>query len=166
MLYSNSIFVDTSREDLGIYSEVAELLIGVNEFVGRMNPKKKESFGEECHSVCRAIAMNVKRLKVVDGYMVGAEQTIAPEGTCIAAKLCDHSWLTTPSGTIIDPYPVGILCGTPLLVCTRGKYAKFASGLYIPNNEVTGRVSGKKMYRKSAVLARIFRQTKMATSNG
>lgn len=162
MLLSNSIIVDTPREDLDIYANVASLLIGINEYVGQIDPIKRKGLYYDCHSVCRAIAIIVMHLKVADGYIVGAEQSVTPEGIHFTPKYCDHSWLTTPSGTIIDPYPagVGVLCGTPLLINKNGRNSRFIAGLYVADARVTSRIAGREMHRKSSVLAQIIRQAK------
>lgn len=52
-----------------------------------------------CHVLVRALA-NVLGLQYVDGYF---------------SSRYDHSWLLTPSGHIIDPYPVAIW-GGPFMI--------------------------------------------------
>lgn len=75
-----------------------------------------------CHILARAVG-RVFGLKCVDGFFHPTFQ---------------HSWLVTPSGNVIDVYPVGIL-GGPILadrihVCRRPDEgaAGHCYGLYIP----------------------------------
>ncbi len=72
-----------------------------------------------CHMLARAIG-RVFSLKVVDGFFTSN---------------CEHSWLLTPEGHIIDVYPVAVL-GGPILVDSgfgsplKGFYLKAKRGEY------------------------------------
>ena len=78
-----------------------------------------------CHSICRALAIIIPQLKVVDGLFLGLSQKKSSK-----AVRANHSWLLTPDRAIIDPYPVGIISMSPLLVPTKGKYSSFYSGFF------------------------------------
>lgn len=76
----------------------------VTEFLGKL---PMDVLGENheltCHDVCRILAATGVKAHVVDGYFRPGFL---------------HSWLVTPSGAIIDPYPPFIGSG-PLLIQTR-----------------------------------------------
>jgi hypothetical protein len=73
-------------------------------------------FEISCHNLCRALA-KIHNLEVVDGYFTA--------GFC-------HSWLTTDSGAIIDPYPPLIVCG-PIMIPKRKKpYPTPWKNIYLP----------------------------------
>ena len=157
MFFSNAVWEDTSKEDRHTCADVTELVMPVNEYAKKFF-KRPDSIDFECHSVCRAIATLLNTVKVVDGHLLGITQKEDEASFHFSLKFCDHSWLVTKSGTIIDPYPMGILCGTPLLICTRGKYASCAAGHYVKDFEVTQRISTSRIYRKSVVLAEFIRE--------
>ncbi len=86
----------------------------------------------ECHTICRALAKKVPTLLVEDGKYFGLRRA----GETQEGQFADHSWLVTPDGAIIDPYPVGFLTPNPVLVVTRGIYQPYGSGLYVPDKRV------------------------------
>ena len=159
MFFSKSIMRGTSRGDRKLYANVIEIVGPLGEYA-RKNPARK-NLDFECHSVCRAIAMVMPLLKVVDGQYLGAESK-ACEGGFFKAKLftCEHSWLITPSGSIIDPYPVAIFSAVPILILNRGEYRHYGGGHYVENFSITRKISDRKMYRKSFVLARMLKEIK------
>lgn len=62
-----------------------------------------------CHILARAVRSQFKNLKVKDGFF---------------NRFCEHSWLVTPSGNIIDVYPVAIYGGPILLDCSAASPVK------------------------------------------
>lgn len=79
-----------------------------------------------CHILARAVAM-VFGLKCVDGFF---------------HPTFSHSWLVTPSGNIVDVYPVGIVGGPIFLDRIHQardpdcylKHGRPAIGLYVPRS--------------------------------
>ena len=55
--------------------------------------------GITCHKLCQLVQESVEELLIIRGHYV----------------IVEHSWLLTPSGNIIDPYPPGVYPG-PILV--------------------------------------------------
>lgn len=116
----------------------------------------------ECHSICHGIGLVARKLKVIDGDFLGLRK-VPREDLFIDSHLheltvCSHSWLETPDGAIIDPYPVGFLTFMPVLVASRGEYEPYGKGLYSPNPEVTRRIYTAAMHRKSKVFAGLIRR--------
>lgn len=138
------------REGQTIY-EVAKVIIAISEWNSDpAHAKKKLNF--ECHSICMVLAKFIPNLTVVHGCYCGARQRWR-KGKLVDWKLetIDHTWLRTSRGNIIDPHPVAIIAGKPLVVIGRGKDAPFGSGLY-----VRGRIA-RKRYDNRKVRGRIRR---------
>ena len=81
-----------------------------------------------CHVLARAVA-KVFSLQYVDGYFY---------------RRYDHSWIETPSGNIIDIYPVAII-GGPIMM--DGNNGMIAQQLYSPDS--TRKISRGKFGRNS-----------------
>lgn len=62
--------------------------------------RDKDPIVLSCHILTRAVTVAFEELRVQDGYYAGS---------------CEHSWLLTQHGDIIDVYPVGTL-GGPIMV--------------------------------------------------
>ena len=136
------------QADLDVFTEVFNIgnLVWAYE---RAHPKKKPIY--RCHSVCRALVEVLPSLKVVDGHYLGAKH-ILKKGRVDRLKFLyyPHSWLVTPTGSIIDPYPVA--CFTqPILVVTRGRSSPCGKGLYIPNPDLTKQFMRPKVIEETAV---------------
>ena len=82
----------------------------------------------DCHSIVRGIAGHVQKLDVQSGYYYGVE--VGPDEGVVTTMKMDHSWLRTPDGAIIDPYPGGFFTHQPILVPTKGHLAPFGGNLY------------------------------------
>src|SRR3989338_7413313 len=109
--------------DKKLFVEVIRLGNIVQDFKkGLPNSEIKALPSFECHSICRAVASKVTKLKVVDGKYVGVRQRRnRKKKTCrLYLRYATHSWLVTPSGSIIDPYPVGFLTPNPVLMVGKG----------------------------------------------
>jgi hypothetical protein len=124
----------------------------------------RRRFGLECHSVCRALALIVPELKVVDGWHFGLEKHDGTSGRFrpgekLRHTACPHSWLETPDETIIDPHPIGYLSAGPVIVVTRGVYASFAANFYSADNIVTESKVKTGTIRRSRLLANLMRES-------
>lgn len=93
-----------------------------------------------CHSLTRFISIVFKELKVVDGTLVGLEIDLDANRANI--KRTNHSWLETPDGNIIDPYPQGIISTT--------------SALLIPTSGTCYCVHGGNLYQKELTIEGAF----------
>lgn len=68
----------------------------------------------ECHSISRLMSLVFKELTLVDGILIGLD--LLPEENKVTVVHTHHSWLRTPDGAIIDPYPMGIISPTSALL--------------------------------------------------
>ena len=86
------------QEDIALLAEVETQLVLI----------KNENDSETCHTVAEKIAAAKPQLKAVHGYLL-LRDSIGTNHTWT------HSWLKTPSGNIIDPYPWATVGGPVLL---------------------------------------------------
>ncbi len=82
-------------------------------------PKEKMPFGN-CHVISIAVSRIEPELKVEHGYLLGLSREA--DGTMMLQPK-QHSWLVTPDGNIIDPYPVCIATKGIIMVCAVGDEA-------------------------------------------
>ena len=109
----------------------------------------------DCHSITRFLAKGIPELEVVTGSYLGISRT---EGERKAAvSYCPHSWLVTPDGAILDPYPVGVFATeSVVLVSTKPSYWDFGASFYLADG---GDQADKEAGRKGAhSLLRYFRK--------
>ena len=157
MFLNTALLAKVTRADKRLFVEVTDMCLETKTYVlslAKSARKKLPLF--ECHTICRAIAGHIPNLKVVDGYYVGVSQTIGKNKATVYLRHCAHSWLVTPSGSIIDPYPVGFLSANAVLVVNRGRYKNFGGNLYWPIQKVAKKVSAKKLTRKVKLLSEII----------
>lgn len=89
-----------------------------------------------CHAIAMAVSILVPGLKVVHGVYRGFVDGENDDAGHLFLNTCAHSWNVTPSGTIIDSYPVGILTGGPVIVASHGTYKSFGANHYAPKPEI------------------------------
>jgi hypothetical protein len=156
MIINRELTAATTSLDRDLLHEVMMLMFSVEKYVASVERKDRSSF--ECHSIARAIAMTVKKLKVVDGYYLGIrEVNYATKSAKVA--FCDHLWLSTPDGNIIGPYAVGFVSITPVLVANlSGPYSPFGGGLYVSAPEITKKIFTEKVRERSLLLASLIRK--------
>ena len=158
MILNEAILKGTTKKDKKVWCKAMDLMLALAK--SSKNGRTPNS-RFECHSICRAIAKNIRELRVVTGYYVGASTTPAQNGVRVKPVFGEHSWLITQDRAIIDPYPVGFLSANPVLVIGRGKYACWGSGLYIPNRRKTAEVSRMKgLSVKVKLLSRLMKQAR------
>ena len=160
MLYNSSILDNTSDQDMKLLCEVMSLATKVRDYAKGLSYAKHLTF--ECHSICRAISMALPKLKCIDGSYAGLER-IPAAGVVFELQYTDHSWLLTPDGAIIDPYPVGYISVNPVIVVTKGQYSPFGGKLYVEDSRITTKVSARKLWRKSQVLYKMIQAAKKAS---
>ena len=160
MLFSGPSLKETVPEDRELLAEIATLLGQVIETANATLPDKVlDHFTFNCHSVCRALqcVFGKEKVAVVDGSYLGID--IGTETKQVDFKLNDHSWLTTPSGAIIDPYPtgiIGIISLCPLLVVNTGRYRVFGGSRYVPDPTIALKVGNRVTWRKSQLMAKLM----------
>lgn len=156
MVYNNKVLQSLSGVDKKLFVKVMDIFLVTQNYVQNNLQGTKESLIFECHSTCRAIAEHVVELKVSDGHYIGITKNQSKEKVKVQLKFCSHSWLVTPSGSIIDPYPVGFLSVNPVLIVTRGKYKSFGGNFYWEDEKVTEVIDTKELREKVEVLSRII----------
>lgn len=98
---------------------------------------RKKSFTFNCHSICRALVMfyGNETLQLRDGYI--SEIVMHPRKKEKMHGMGIHSWLTTNSGSILDPYPIGIYSVFPLFIANGGDEAELIKARYVEYPSVT-----------------------------
>jgi hypothetical protein len=141
-----------------------KLVLRTGEYVQNLPRPRNPTLN--CHSICRALSMCISELKVVDGRYLGVEcvKNEDPDQVGIELKNCHHSWLVTPDGAIIDPYPVGFIITNPLLIGAKGDYTFYGYKMYFPDPRVAGRVMTRSLHRASIVLAKYMMASKAIKS--
>ncbi|MFA6076699.1 MAG: hypothetical protein WC735_01335 [Candidatus Paceibacterota bacterium] len=157
MILNNAVLQSFGKTDKRWWMKVLNLSLVTQEYATKL-PKSVKFPTFECHTICRAIAKHIHGLKVVDGYYVGVAQQHRNGKVVAQLQYCEHSWLVTPSGSIIDPYPVGCLATNPILVVNRGKYKNFGGDLYWPDRFITKKVCTQRLREKVKILSRIAKE--------
>jgi hypothetical protein len=111
----------------------------------------------ECHSIATAISMIITELKVVHGYYLGIKLTQKEGRDVFTLTSCYHSWLVTPDGAILDPYPVGytVLIDT-VLVPTKGNLVPYGANQYVHQKGIRFRMTRKEIRSKALILKNII----------
>lgn len=92
----------------------------------------------DCHSISRLISKLITDCTLIDGYLIGMKfqgNTVRLIDTC-------HSWIRTPDGAIIDPYPMGVISPSSVLL--------------IPTTENIYTAHGAEMYREDRGVQKHF----------
>lgn len=147
----------TKKDKLHYWCRVTELLMIYADFMAAhkdLNDPKPN-----CHAICRALAKHVRGIKVVDGNFIGLKQQKKKGQTYFKLRFAAHSWLVTPSGTIIDPYPVGFMSVNPVMVVTRGEYKPFGHGAYMPDKSTTRTHVTQEVLATAREMTRLIRQS-------
>ncbi len=157
----NSVLIGAApKGDLGRWCDVIKL---VHQFMGYAeNLPEKVGITYNCHSVCRAIVATIPGLKLVDGRVVGMDLKTTKDSKTIGKCTfhgCDHSWLVTRKGSIIDPYPVGFITANPIIV-VNSRYNFFFRSLYIPDPAITKKINTPEMRREVVALKGLIRKSK------
>jgi hypothetical protein len=153
MIWNKEVLRNLNKLDKQLFVRVMDIFLITEKYLENNIKGTKEFPTFECHSTCRAIAEHIGELKVVDGHYLGVSRRRRND---VKLRYCAHSWLTTPSGSIIDPYPVGIFSVNPIMVITRGKYKSFGGNLYWEDKKVTEVIDTEELREKVIVLSRII----------
>lgn len=87
------------REEQKLFAEIRKCIANLPNEFDLGNNEGGERLELSCHILARAVAL-LFNLKYVDGKHL---------------DLVEHSWVETPTGNIIDVYPVGALGGPQLI---------------------------------------------------
>lgn len=139
MYFVNQNTKAVTENDLKLLYQVCTLLRTFC-FVGGKQQEKNPQWSAvrmECHSVARMVSLIFKNdLVLVDGTLLGLG--LIPEENRVRIEHTHHSWLRTPDGAIIDPYPMGLIATTlALLIPTSDTaYCIHGGNLYHENPSV------------------------------
>jgi len=153
MIYANEVVERTTKEDRLLLCRISELLWEASRDISKVKSVERMIF--ECHSICRAICLEITdgSVKCVDGNYIGMTIDDDYHVKCFTHS---HSWLTTRSGNIIDPYPPGMMSTNAILLVNDGWLKPYATGRYHPDDRVTREIANPKTWRKARVLQRLF----------
>lgn len=162
MLINQSLMQTFTKRDKLLYARVIQLLSVLGDYAHKQSKERKLPT-HRCHSICRAVRANIRQLRVVDGFYCGLKKvTISKMRWKIEPIWNDHSWLVTPDGAIIDPYPVGLIACNPVLVVASGTYAPFGSGLYVADRRVSLVAATPEMRKETRENTRLIRESQIA----
>lgn len=154
MFHATEIVDLIPKKDQDLQHVISELMWRATENRRVMEGREHARF--ECHSICRALALEIgPSVKCIDGEYLGIE---FPSAGMAKLRGAAHSWLVTESRTIIDPYPIGMIVWSPLLLVSSGTFRDYASARYRPNFDVTEHVGGRDLWRKARVLQKLFKK--------
>ncbi len=122
-------------------------MINIRKYMGRYikNNPQYEHIRYCCHSTCRAFSKIMPELKVIDGHYMGISREESGDQVKIGHTFCDHSWLETPDGAIIDPCPIGVITWDVLLIPKKGDWLAYGNWNYIPDNDITKRILNEEL---------------------
>lgn len=153
MFVNHHLEQHTTKRDRELARRVWILIYFVCDYI-TLNKTELSNESFECHTIARAIALVIPELKLVDGVVLGYKR----RGK---SPYNYHSWLLTPDGAIIDPYPFWCLSDV-ILVPTKNKYRRFGGALYRKCKIRETRVSWSKIDDTSVKLAKAM----IVASNG
>jgi len=135
MIFTNANTIGTTEEDQGLLRQVTialQCLFKIT-ITQRECTKKWNVHNVDCHSLARLLSLIFSECKLVDGSLIGLKKGEGVEQFYLYRT--NHSWIVTPDGAIIDPYPMGITpVGSVLLVPTiENSYNAHGSNLYEAN---------------------------------
>lgn len=138
MHFANAMTRATTAQDRQLLEEVtfglrSLFIIGI--LKREAGNKKWKVRTVDCHAIARMLSIVLSECTLVDGLLYGLRPV--GNGKWSMFDTC-HSWLVTPDGAIIDPYPMGIIAaGSALLIPTQStSYSPHGSNLYEENPEV------------------------------
>jgi hypothetical protein len=142
--------------DRNLLCKAMMLLIDLSRFHEKFKSVRAPTVN--CHSICRALARHIPELKLVDGHYIGMRVIRKGGKRNIRLAYCPHSWLKTPDGNIIDPYPVGFMSANPILVIANGPYKPFGGGPYVENADVTKTILTRIVKTRTTQLANLLKR--------
>ncbi len=158
MLPNGRLNKSVTKRDQILWAKVMTAVLAALEHFERVKINDKFDVVMECHSICRALAHIVPETSFVDGLFLGLGiKEEQEEATLFEMRQCSHSWLMTPDGAIIDPYPVGFITANAVLIGSKTQYSPWGRDLYRPDRRVTARISTRKMARTTSVLTRFMK---------
>jgi len=156
MIFNTALQKTFRKRDRRYWCRVLELLMIYADYMDAH--KDLEDPGPNCHAICRGLAKLIPHTRVIDGNFIGLKHVMRKGKMHIKLRFAAHTWLMLPSGSIIDPYPVGFMSTNPVLVVTRGIYKPFGQGAYMPDKSTTKAHVTKEVLGKARELTRLIRK--------
>ena len=128
MFFKTPQVANVSLKDLEILRDVTAAFFQIVYNITKVKKTQKRiQVAPTCHEMSRAINILFPNLKLVSGYYHGLQKNEGKFGIL----LTEHSWLETPDGSILDPYPVQAVSGSQvLLIATKGMYESCGAVMY------------------------------------
>jgi len=147
---------------------VTEVIIDFRNYYCSLDEKQK-NFSVNCHILCRILVPIINQLEIIDGYYIGINLAKRNEEGNTTISHCNHSWLQTNDGSIIDVYPVGFITMTPILVASKGVMSSFGKSMYVEDPGMLKPFINRDMYRNVEVgrkrLKESIKKTKVRLKN-
>jgi len=114
-----------------------------------------------CHSIARLISLIFSDLKLVDGILYGVQLTFS-ENEIPQTALCTtlHSWLQTPDGAIIDPYPMGVIAASTavLIPVTGTHFCVHGGNMYREDSSIRAKFNVRRSLKNAHACFRLLRK--------
>lgn len=153
MVFNHITIKNITQRDKDLFTAVTNIIYRLHDVLTpQQNLIKMEYRNFNCHVICRAISFYIPELHTITGSYVGLEQKRENGTLTMEPTWSQHSWLLTPDDAVIDPHPVGVISVSPLLAVGKGDHTPYGKGLYVPDWDITKKVSGRNLWRKSTLL--------------
>ena len=158
-MQTNSVLnKNTTERDWEFQQVVMFLCLRARKYMSKLPYGKRLTY--DCHSIARAIKLAVPELKVVSGVYMGMEWVTKGEKDIYTLVGCRHSWLVTPDGAILDPYPVGFLTLDVVMIpASAGDYTAYGQGLYRVHEIVLSEIPLKEIWKKTRALYKLIQRS-------
>jgi hypothetical protein len=122
-----------SKADITLFHNIRTAVESLPDNLDLGKDPSKQKVVLSCHILVRAVVASMPRhpLALCDGRFL---------------RVFEHSWIMTPSGNIIDVYPVGMI-GGPLLI--DGSASLLASQLYTVSAKEDADIRYRKMFESA-----------------
>lgn len=152
MFYNFALLKSFAKRDFKLLGRVSETCQAVGDY-SRAFPKKSRKVRYRCHSICYALVRLVPGLRVQDGTYLGFETRRETGRLHFKPRIWNHSWLQTPSGAVIDAYPIGFISfGGPIIVASGKRLGPFGTNYYVPDERAAREFLTKKVRRETEIL--------------
>jgi hypothetical protein len=146
LLCSDELFEATTEKDRDLLVSVMKILWAYKNH--RASVGRTEASPVNCHVICEVLGKHIKDVKVIYGYYRGFKDYTEKDKRKTKMEYLNHSWLETPEGAIIEPYPPGFLTLQPLLYPKGCNYSAYGYNSYVPHSLVKQSVMDKELRRR------------------
>mgnify|MGYP003500663595 CR=1 FL=1 len=156
MLIRPPLWKATSRGDRFMQKEVRRIAFAVTAYSSKHQMASELVF--TCHSVALAFSLMFPNLKLANGVLIGIKWVKRAGKVRSQLTYCEHSWLVTSSGAIIDAYPVGLMTIDPILVVSKGNHKYYGGTSYYQDETIKFCISRAEIRKKAYALLRVMRK--------